>query len=304
MITPRLRTGQRLTEHLTMLGVIDAHHGESLCIVWNHEAWCPMACKILNSSRQAKHEASVLAQVSHPNIVRSFGLVEPAFLLLEFLEGEPLDLVLRKKKRASISDAIRIGIHIAAALHHVHLRGFLHMDVKPGNIMVTKVGRPVLFDFGSARRLHDPRPPYVEGTGPYMAPEERLKTEITPKADTFGLGVTLYELIMGVLPFSPRKRRTAKPLLPQPLRRRRPRVPRALDELILSCLSFNAADRPTPAELIPELHRFISAGPPMWPETFDPTAVPAKVALEREVATAPSKPWCCPKGWRNGRVRF
>ncbi len=275
MTTRRIGIGHRLTEHLTVLGVIDAHHGESLCIVWNHECWCPMACKILNSSSRADHEASVLTQVSHPNIVRCFGVAEPCFLLLEFLEGEPLDLILRKKKRASISDAARMGIHMAAALHHIHLRGFLHMDMKPGNIMITKAGRPILFDFGSARRQLDSRPPYVEGTDPYMAPEERLKGEITPKADTFGLGVTLYEVITGTLPFSPHKR-GAEPVerRPRPLRARRPKLPSALDALVLSCLSPNATDRPTPAELIRELHRFISTGPPMWPQTFDPIQRP------------------------------
>lgn len=285
MNASKLTIGQRLAHHLTVLGVIDAHRGESLCIVWNHEAWCPMACKVLTSSRQAAHEATVLAQVSHPNIVRSFGLVEP--LLLEFLEGDPLDLVLRKKKKASISDAARMGIHMAAALHHIHQRGFLHMDMKPGNIMVTKAGRPVLFDFGSARKLHDPRPPYVEGTDPYMAPEERAKGEVTPKADTFGLGVTLYQALTGALPFPPRKRGPKVPFAaPQCLRARRPRVPRALHTLVLSCLSRNAADRPTLAELIPELHRFISAGPAMWPDTFDPTAAPATARRARGTASS------------------
>ncbi len=249
MTPPRIKNGHRLSEHLAVLGVIDAHHCESLCVVWNHEAWCPMACKILSSSHQAQHEANVLTQVSHPNIVRCFGMVEPSFLLLEFLEGEPLDLILHKKKRPSISDVARMGIHMAAALHHVHLRGFLHMDMKPGNIIITKAGRPILFDFGSARRLQDPRPPYVEGTDPYMAPEERAKGDITLKADTFGLGVTLYEAITGSLPF-PIRKKGAKALrtCPQPLRARRPKVPRGLDALVLSCLSLNAVDRPAPVE--------------------------------------------------------
>jgi serine/threonine protein kinase len=164
---------------------------------------------------------------------------------------------------------------MAAALHHVHLRGLLHMDVKPSNIMVTRSGRPVLFDFGSARRQQDPRPPYVEGTGPYMAPEEIAKGEVTPKTDTFGLGVTLYEAITGALPFPLSKGKVRSPqsrCSPRSMRTRRPKTPRGLDDLIITCLNTNAADRPTPAELIPELHRFISAGPRMWPETFDPTA--------------------------------
>jgi serine/threonine protein kinase len=273
----RLLPGQQIARHLTVLGVIDAHAGQSLCIVWNHEGWCPMACKVLTSSRRAAHEAGVLSQLAHPNIVRSFGFVPPTFLLLEFLEGFPLDILLRKRpsKRLSISDAARVGIHIAAALGHIHLRGFLHMDVKPGNVMVTKSGRPVLFDFGSARNQQEPRPPYVEGTDPYMAPEECAKGEITPKADTFGLGVTLYEMLAGTLPFPTRKKRWSSCQTrrsPVPVRYRRPKIPRRLDDLVLSCLSINAAHRPLPADLMPELHRFISAGPQMWPNGFNPTA--------------------------------
>jgi serine/threonine protein kinase len=271
---PKLVPGDQLAKHLTVLGVIDAHQGQSLCIVWNHEDWCPMACKVLRSARRAAHEAAILRELSHPNIVRSFGVVAPAFLLLEFLEGLPLDLLLHKKpeKRMTVSDAVRVGIHVGAALQHIHCRGFLHMDVKPANIMVTGSGRPILFDFECSRKQQDPRPPYVEGTDPYMAPEERAKQPVTPQVDIFGLGVTLYEMIAGSLPFRVRRRRA--PALQPPearrLRAKRPNLPKSLDNLVLACLSRNPKDRPSLVELMPELHRFISAGPSMWPKDFCP----------------------------------
>jgi serine/threonine protein kinase len=188
------------------------------------------------------------------------------------LEGTPLDLLLRNKreKRLSISDALRVAIHIGSALQHIHRRGFLHMDVKPANIMVTSSGRPVLFDFECSRKRSDPRPRYIEGTDPYMAPEERAKRAVTPQTDIFGLGVTLYEMISGTLPFAVRKSRTHASRDARPLRDRHAKVPQAFDDLVLACLSPNPADRPSLAELLPDLHRFISAGPPMWPKEVYP----------------------------------
>ena len=89
---------------------------------------------------------------------------------------------------------------MGGALLHIHDVGLLHLDVKPSNIIVAK-GRPVLVDFGIARWQTAPRPKGVRGSYPYMAPEECLLQTVTPAADVFGLGVTLYELVTGNLPF-------------------------------------------------------------------------------------------------------
>ena len=117
---------------------------------------------------------------------------------MEFLEGPPLHALMhsRPKSRLRIDDALRTVIHIGAALTHVHQRGLLPLDVKPSNIVVVN-GRPILFDFGIARWQMAARPKGVRGTDPYIAPEECLLQRITPAADVFGLGVTLYELLTG-----------------------------------------------------------------------------------------------------------
>ena len=88
----------------------------------------------------------------------------------------------------------------AARYSTSHARGFVHLDVKPANVIVVH-GRPVLFDFGTARSRDGRRPPDPVGTDPYIAPEECLCERATPAADVFGLGVTLYELLTGELPF-------------------------------------------------------------------------------------------------------
>jgi serine/threonine protein kinase len=115
----------------------------------------------------------------------------------------------------------------------------LHLDVKPANIIVAR-GRPILCDFGIARWQTDPRPSHVTGTEDYTSPEECRLGEITPAADIFGVGVTLYELLTGHLPFPQKGEDEPQPPTLQPqssVRQYRKEVPVGLEKLILSCLS-------------------------------------------------------------------
>ena len=117
------------------------------------------------------------------------------------------------------------------------------------------------------------RPRKVKGTDPYIAPEECLLEVATPAADVFSLGVTLYELLTGNLPFPGRTKGEPFPQVehsPMPVRRHRPTIPVNLEKLILSCLRRDPATRPTLAALLPALHGFIRAGPRMWPADFQP----------------------------------
>ena len=269
-----IKVGTRLGSDLTVLGIVKDRGRESVCLVWHHKSWCPMLCKVLPSKEAAQREADILLALAHPNIVRCFGVNGSTCLLMEYLEGPSLHHLVksRPKRRLSINDALRISIYVGAALCHVHNRGLLHLDVKPSNIVVVK-GRPILCDFGIARWQAAPRPRGVAGTESYMAPEECLLEEVTPAADIFSLGVTLYELLTGKLPFP--KKRDGKPH-PQILqasmsvRRYRASVPVGLDKLVLSCLARDPKARPSLAVLLPSLHEYISGGPQMWPKGFHP----------------------------------
>jgi serine/threonine protein kinase len=266
--------GTRIGTDLTVLGVVNDSGTEPVYIVWHHRWWCPMACKVVASARRAETESKIVSALAHPNIVRSFGVEQPNYLLMEFLEGPTLYQLAqsRPKKRLGISDALRVAIHLGSALRHIHERGFFHMDVKPPNIIVTH-GRPVLVDFGTARHEADPRPDAKIGTAPYMAPEECQLDPITSAADVFGLGVTLFELVTGHLPFpsgtksEPYMQLT---LAPRAVRSYRSAVPVRLDEIIRSCLAREPAARPRLASLLPALHNFVRAGAPMWPAGFHP----------------------------------
>jgi serine/threonine protein kinase len=234
-----------------------------------------LACKALRSPERARQEAGVLENLAHPYIVRSFGVHGSRYLLTEFLEGPTLGRLLRTRPRGwlPVSDALRVAIHLAAALKHIHERGYFYLDMKPSNVIVT-AGRPILFDFGTARRRTARRPNWVHGTDPYIAPEECRCRPITEAADMFGLGVTLYELITGQLPFSEGTKKDPFPQTteaPIPMRRHRPGVPAGLDELVASCLIRDPAARPTLAGLMLEIHKFIKTGPRMWPSGFAPS---------------------------------
>jgi serine/threonine protein kinase len=268
----RLKVGDVVGD-LTVLEVVAEVRGRHpVYLVWNHTAWCPMICKGFSTVRRARREAAALAAMAHPNVIRQLGLRAGGLLLLEVLEGPTLDQERDNEGgRLGVSHAIRAVMHVGAALEHVHGRGYAHLDVKPGNVIVVD-GRPVLFDFGTARRLDGQPLDAVVGTNPYIAPEVAQLRGFGPASDVFSLGVTIYELLTGELPFAAETAANPYPQLtaPTPLRSRRPSVPRALEALVMACLAFDAAKRPTLRVLLPALHGFIRHGARMWPDGLAP----------------------------------
>jgi serine/threonine protein kinase len=269
----RYAIGDRIGPRHTVLGVIDDKRGRHpVYMAWDHRDWCPMACKVFRSAAGAEREGAILSSVAHPNVVRLLHR-DGAALFLEFLEGFSLSCFIDdRSRRLGLSDVLRVGMHVGAALAHMHGQGVMHLDVNPSNIIVVH-GRPVMIDLGTARRFDEARPREVSGTDPYIAPEECLRGEVTPAADVFGLAVLVYELLTGALPFGKGARADPFPQTsraPSPLRTHRPAAPKGLDDLLLSGLARDPRDRPPLPAFLLGLHGYIRAGRGMWPAGFTP----------------------------------
>jgi eukaryotic-like serine/threonine-protein kinase len=274
---PRLRPGDKVADRVTVVGVLDDGGRDPVYVVWHHDAWCAMCCKLFLKPSQARWEARALARLAHPGIVRLLEDGSPRYLLTEFLEGPSLRRLIRSrpKGRLSAADALRVAAHLGSALAHLHGRGYLHLDVKPANVIVTR-RRPVLFDLGSARRADGRKLASPQGTDAYMAPEQCRAGVPTPASDVHGLGVTLFEMLAGTRPFPKGDGAESFPQLhlePTPLRRLLPRAPRELERVVAWCLAPDPGDRPASvADLLPVLNGLIRTGPRMWPADLDAVA--------------------------------
>jgi eukaryotic-like serine/threonine-protein kinase len=271
MARRRLTNGSHLGDALTVLGVVDDGGRDRVYLVWNHQAWSAMACKVYRRAARARREASILRRLQHPNIVRCLGHAEnePPRVLMEFLQGPTLLQLLktRPQHRMPVNDALRAAIHIGSALIHMHHCGYLHLDVKPANIIIMN-GRPVLFDVGTAHRGARCKLAEVIGSDDYMSPEQYRRGTVSAATDVYGLGVTLYEMLAGRKPFPSASRRLPAPPLKHPacaLAGLRKGLPRGLADLVMSCLHLDPARRPTLQTLLVALNSFIRRGPAMLP---------------------------------------
>ena len=151
-------------------------------------------------------EARAAAALNHRNIVTLFDAGQEGdqyFLTMELLEGFPLHDVLEKRGKLSPRDAARLGAQTAAGLEYAHAQGVVHRDIKTSNLFFTKDRVLKIMDFGLAKMTEEVRraATVVGGTPYYMAPEQAAGEDVDHRADQYALGVTLYELVTGDVPF-------------------------------------------------------------------------------------------------------
>jgi len=167
------------------------------------------------ASRRLQREAETIALLNHPNICTIYEIDEhegSRFIAMERVEGINLKLHMTRTTLGD-SEIVEISKQIAGALEAAHERGVVHRDIKPGNIMIGPGGMVKVLDFGLARRFKMPETGEVTlygstipgrplGTANYMAPERILQGPLDPRSDLFSLGVVIYEMATGRLPFA------------------------------------------------------------------------------------------------------
>jgi serine/threonine-protein kinase len=204
-------------------------------------------------------EARTVSALNHPHIctVHEVGEADgQVFIVMEYVEGRPLSAALSEPRPTEM--VVRYGIQIADALAHAHERGVVHRDLKTGNVMITPEGRAKVLDFGLAKRLptedlaEQPtrsgdsltQASQVVGTLHYLAPEVLRGQPADVRTDIWALGVLIYELASGTLPFKGRTRYEVTGAIqsepPQPLP---PRVPSGLQAVIQRCLAKEPGQR-------------------------------------------------------------
>jgi len=202
-------------------------------------------------------EAQSAARLNYPGIVQIYDIVEEnqrLALVMEYVHGKNLDRFIRDNPNLSLVERIDIGVQIADALYLAHQAEIVHRDVKPANILVDDNGIVKLTDFNLARLRDTSLTPLtgehnVLGTPAYMSPEQCLGKEATPQSDIYSLGVVLYFLFTGALPFEAEnylalmRQHTDTP--PTPVRLINPDLPVSLEKLISQCLLKNPEGRPS-----------------------------------------------------------
>jgi len=219
-----------------------------------------------------RKEARAAAQLSHPNAVPVYEVGEhdgQPYFTMELVEGQSLAELVRGVPLPP-ARAARYAREIADAIHSAHALGIVHRDLKPSNVLVYKLDRPRVTDFGLARRVVDVDTAAslaaMVGTPSYMSPEQALGQKADARSDVYGVGAIVYELLTGRPPFradsvidTVRQVIDVDPATPRLLNRK---VPRDLETLCLKCLAKDPAQRyPSAADLRDDLGRFLEGAP-------------------------------------------
>ena len=273
--SPAFAPGVRIAERYRLERILGRGGTGDVYEVWDDDLGIPVALKALRfgvgrrdpALRRLKQEAMLARAVIHPNVCRVYDIGchirEPGqevawFLTMEVLRGETLRQRLRSRGRFTPEEALPLVKQMAAGLEAAHQAGVVHGDFKSANVMIVdhpEGQQAVITDFGLARRAFDiageterkEEGEGIAGTPAYMAPKQVRGSKASPAADIYAMGVVLYEMVTGILPFKGRTpwetamRRLEAP--PSPPRSVVPDLEEHWEQVILRCLSQEPRER-------------------------------------------------------------
>ena len=212
-----------------------------------------------------QREAKAAARITHPNIVNVYdvGVAEGRhYIVMEYVPGRTLKERIKEEGPVPVPQALQIARQIAGALAQAHANNLVHCDIKPHNILVMPDGNVKVADFGSARAVTESTMTYndnIMGSVHYFSPEQARGTMITPKSDVYSLGVLLYEMLSGRIPFDGN---TAVSIArkhleedPQPLHMIAPGIPPVVEALVTRMMAKDPAQRPDSSMLVQDIVR-------------------------------------------------
>jgi serine/threonine-protein kinase len=219
------------------------------------DAWIDKKVAIKVPHRQGGDEADLLqeprllAALDHPNIV---GIVTAErvdgvfFIVMEYVKGESLEAVLDREKSLAVPRALNYAVQILKGVAHAHEAQILHRDLRPANVLISESGVVKVADFGTSRILERSHATTVIGSPPYMAPEQ-FQGRAVLASDIYSVGVILYQMLTGTLPyFSPNPAQIER-LVAQgrctPPRLRNAQIPREISDIVMKAIAAEVAER-------------------------------------------------------------
>lgn len=245
-----------------------------------------------------RQEAKAAANLTHPNIVtvHDFGLDNGRlYIIMEFVPGADMKSLLKKQGRFTVNEALPLITQACAGIGYAHRAGLVHCDIKPHNLLVTPDHRIKVTDFGISRALAGIHPgeqsEVVWGSPQYFSPEQAAGYAPSPASDVYSLGVVIYEMLTGRLPFiaaNPEElSRQHRELRPIPPRQLNPAIPENLDQVIMKVLSKEPSARYRTADQLGRVIQNFNEGKSI-PVEKPAIAPPAKVeASPAEIAALP-----------------
>ena len=246
----------RIVDKIGVGGMADVYLGEDTLLGRQ------VAIKVLHANfanddefvTRFKREAQAAGKLNHPNIVNMYDVgfdQDLHYIIMEYVDGETLKEYITRHGRLSIDEAVKFTIAIAEGLEHAHTMGIVHCDIKPHNVIITRTGRVKVTDFGIARAMNATNTVMytnsILGSAHYLSPEQASGKPVDGNTDIYSLGVVLYEMLTGKVPFEGEtpiavalkhvREKVAPPT------RYNPSIPPLLEAVVMKALSKNPADR-------------------------------------------------------------